>query len=600
MKTVYVDSPQAWCTVIGGFVANFLLGGLGKSYGLIMDAFQEVYQSGSALFMLAGGLIYTLMFCLSLVNHYISQRYGSRPVVFAGAIGSCLSLLVAAFSPSIGLWVLAVGVGLGASLSCIYFTVFSVVGQCFRRYLGLANGISVAGVSVGQMAFPSLMTHLNEVYGTRGGAVIISALCLHLLITAALMPRYIVERNSSSEQVTKKQRDPARKRRLFRPRKSQRSVERVQLAEASLSNNSDFVNKKLGDTKLDQMYVELMDMEKPPPSQAAGDIPNQPAYPASETKTQSLKKTLSSMSLTTRFDAQLSRALLVVYILGKVFGDIGDVSISFVAPAHGTKLGFSPTIISRAIAISGAVDLVARLGVGWLTDRPSCVGRRGPLLATVWLVTGINSLGFSTLTRLFSADPSKEAPTGLLAAYYFCFAVHGVCSGTAMTQMIVVLSDWVGPSRLPHSLALTMVVLGLAISPGQFAIGYVADVTHDYVWSLRICFLIMMTAGILLLMEFPVRVYFNRKFKQLLTEAKLNGHSTSIVPLKMASFTDDPESHLSGQYWDVGVSDSEQDTDSILPRMQPALGSVPVQLSTADDGHSNGLLVCSQKSEPEE
>ncbi|OON13816.1 hypothetical protein X801_10402 [Opisthorchis viverrini] len=334
----------------------------------------------------------------ALVNHYISQRYGSRPVVFAGAIGSCLSLLVAAFSPSIGLWVLAVGVGLGASLSCIYFTVFSVVGQCFRRYLGLANGISVAGVSVGQMAFPSLMTHLNEVYGTRGGAVIISALCLHLLITAALMPRYIVERSSSSEQVTKKQRDPGRKRRLFRPRKSQRSGEGAQLAEdstlASLSNNCEFANKKLGDTKLDQMYVELMDMEnafinssktgsdirwkqtawaqsesavgrgiasyvsnqaqlvickdahRPPPPQAAGDIPTQPAYPSSETKTQSLKKTLSSMSLTTRFDAQLSRALLVVYILGKVFGDIGDVSISFVAPTHGTKLGFSPTIVS--------------------------------------------------------------------------------------------------------------------------------------------------------------------------------------------------------------------------------------------------------------
>ncbi|KAF6772421.1 hypothetical protein AHF37_08931 [Paragonimus kellicotti] len=82
----------------------------------------------------------------ALVNHYISQRYGSRPVVVAGALGSCISLLVAAFSPNLALWVVAIGVGVGASLSCIYFTVFSVIGRCFRRYLGLANGISVAGL----------------------------------------------------------------------------------------------------------------------------------------------------------------------------------------------------------------------------------------------------------------------------------------------------------------------------------------------------------------------------------------------------------------------------------------------------------------------
>ncbi|OON13815.1 hypothetical protein X801_10401 [Opisthorchis viverrini] len=67
-----------------GFVANFLLGGLGKSYGLIMDAFQEVYQSGSALFMLAGGLIYTLMFCLCKLydSGFRSTSFRFRRLVF--------------------------------------------------------------------------------------------------------------------------------------------------------------------------------------------------------------------------------------------------------------------------------------------------------------------------------------------------------------------------------------------------------------------------------------------------------------------------------------------------------------------------------------
>lgn len=40
-----------------------------------------------------------------------------------------------------------------------------------------------------------------------------------------------------------------------------------------------------------------------------------------------------------------------------------------------------------------------------------------------------------------------------------------------MTQMVVVLCDWVGSSQLAQSLAVTMVILGLVISPGQFLMG---------------------------------------------------------------------------------------------------------------------------------
>ncbi|VDP94717.1 unnamed protein product [Echinostoma caproni] len=222
---------------------------MAKSYGLVMEAFQEEFQSGNAYLLLAGGLIYTLMYCLSLVNHHLSQRYGSRPIVLAGALGSCISLLVAAYSPNIALWVIAIGFGVGASLSCIYFTVFSVIGQCFRRYLGLANGISVAGVSVGQMAFPSLITYLNHTYGTRGGTVVMSAVCLHLLITAALLPRYIIDPEAPPQPpVEKTKRDHeerCRGRRRFKLRRKQhgKSRRRGQDREsAELTANSTMVS----------------------------------------------------------------------------------------------------------------------------------------------------------------------------------------------------------------------------------------------------------------------------------------------------------------------------------------------------------------------
>ncbi|VDD78455.1 unnamed protein product, partial [Mesocestoides corti] len=78
--------------------------------------------------------------------------------------------------------------------------------------------------------------------------------------------------------------------------------------------------------------------------------------------------------------------------------------------------------------------------------------------------------------RLFDGPPT----TARTAAYYICFALQGVCSGTAMTQMIIVLSDWVGPERLAKSLAIMMVNLGLLYVPAQALIAGTESVASAF------------------------------------------------------------------------------------------------------------------------
>ncbi|THD22354.1 Monocarboxylate transporter 2 [Fasciola hepatica] len=607
MSTVYVDSPSAWFTVAGGFVANFLLGGLAKSYGLVMEAFQEEFQSGTAYLLLAGGLIYTLMYCLSLVNHYLSLRYGSRPIVLVGAIGSCVSLLVAAYSPNIALWVIAIGLGVGASLSCIYFTVFSVIGQCFRRYLGLANGISVAGVSVGQMAFPSLITYLNQTYGTRGGTVVMSAICLHLLITAALLPRHIVDPDapppSSEKKAAAKLGQNRRPRRRFKLRRKlrEKSVNSQDREVVELTANSTLVSLDAVDLLENggsafggaDKTTSLLELDGKALTTAMGDVP---ADKSNDTEVLSQNGSVcrgSVRSFGTRHARSLSHALLAVYILAKIFGDIGDVSVSFIAPTHGTKLGLNGVTVSRAIAIGGGVDLVSRLGVGWLTDRPGCVGRRGLLLAITWIVEGLNTLAFTELYRLKPVDAQiQETPTALIVGYFICFGIHGVCSGTAMTQMVVVLADWVGSARLPHSLALTMLVLGLLISPGQFAIGYLADVAMNYVWPLRLCFFILIIAGFLLLMEFPVRWFYSRAAHR---------HYSAVSTINSLRLISEKPAmngiHTASDCWQVVDSDSAENEEYEGGKHNEAvLGVDDNDEDISDDGddgndaHSSGAL----------
>uniref|UniRef100_A0A094ZW00 Monocarboxylate transporter 2 n=1 Tax=Schistosoma haematobium TaxID=6185 RepID=A0A094ZW00_SCHHA len=493
--------------VKSGFVANVLLGGLGKSYSLVMEAFQEVFECGSAYLFLAGGLIYTLMYCLSLVNHLISKRYGSRPVVMVGAFGSCISLLIASCSPNLALWVVAVGFGIGASLSCIYFTVFAVVGCCFKRYLGLANGISVAGVSVGQMVFPSLITTLNTTYGARGGGVIMAAICLHLLITAALMPRHIIDPDAPVVPSEKVETGKSKRKSCKSQSKSKEDKQLIaseDLLNADKQSTAIDSDKKL-QSPVDEFFSKLDNQR---------DVVHSVNAIIHSSSTLSLSR-VSVLSLSTHHVKYLTRGLVIVYIVGKTFGDVGDVSVSFIAPVFGTELALSPTIINRAIAVAGVGDLITRVGVGWLTDRPACVGRRGLLLAVTWIIEGLNAFAFAELNRLYGkyaiiTDVNGDVVDSngkslLIASYFICSAIHGICSGTAMTQMVVVLCDWVGSSQLAQSLAVTMVILGLVISPGQFLMGFVADYTGTFVWSLRICGVILLCGGFTLFLEFPVR-----------------------------------------------------------------------------------------------
>ncbi|EUB64069.1 Monocarboxylate transporter [Echinococcus granulosus] len=530
MATVVVDSPRAWGTVLGGFIANFLLGGLGKSYGIIMDAFQDEFEAPTAIFTLTGGIIYMLMFILSLPNHFVVQRIGDRAVVMIGGISACISLLVASVAPTVTVWAIAIGGGVGKlsclrclfrgtvycrppnseyqvpertlwqcdaetneltkpglnhqrpawsfSFSCVYFNIFSVVGRCFREKLGLANGLSVAGVSVGQMAFPSLVTFVLQRYGVRMGTLIMSAFSLHLCVTAALMPRHVVDA----------------------------------VSEADIAPSSSSISRRMEEEQ-EEPYSSVI----PSPLGGSADDIETKEIDSMLQHRDDASVTYSHSPVRGHKGARLATALLIIYVIGKVFADNGDVGISFIAPPYGSQIGFSAHTTNLAIAVAGVVDLFSRLSFGWLTDKPMCKGRRGTFLAATWLVESAVAIAFGQITgigwtpKTFSSFSNqgrllKGSPTNAqTAAYYICFALQGVCSGTAMTQMIIVLSDWVGPERLAKSLAIMMVNLGLLYVPAQAVIGYLNDLTGSYVWSMRLCGLWLLVGGLVFLLESPIR-----------------------------------------------------------------------------------------------
>ncbi|VDP92153.1 unnamed protein product [Echinostoma caproni] len=188
--------------------------------------------------------------------------------------------------------------------------------------------------------------------------------------------------------------------------------------------------------------------------------------------------------------------------------------------------------------------------------------------------------------------------------------------------MVVVLSDWVGPAQLPRSLALTMVVLGLLISPGQFAIGYLSDVTNDYVWPMRVCFFMLILAGLLLLLEFPVRLYYSRRARRhYLSVSGINPLLASHDKLAMNGINgphtvmsdcwqvvDSEEEDNAGLNNDAVVDDDDdndsqdEEESSGLPNttqmhlIQSGITPVPAHLALVDGAvPPSTLFVCSQE-----
>lgn len=63
---------------------------------------------------------------------------------------------------------------------------FAVIPQYFKRLLGRANAITTAGMCVGGMIGPPMVTYLQEHFGFRGATLIVAAFSLHICFAAAM------------------------------------------------------------------------------------------------------------------------------------------------------------------------------------------------------------------------------------------------------------------------------------------------------------------------------------------------------------------------------------------------------------------------------
>jgi MFS family permease len=158
------DSPRAWWMVASAFVAMFAAYGVAYSFGAFfkpMAAQFGAQRSATSAMFSVTVLVWAM---LGPVTGHLSDRFGPRIVVAAGALIMGLGLALTSMIDRLWIGYLTYGIGVGIGVACAYVPMVAVVGGWFFRRRNTALGIAVAGIG----------------FGTICGAPIVAALIVHL------------------------------------------------------------------------------------------------------------------------------------------------------------------------------------------------------------------------------------------------------------------------------------------------------------------------------------------------------------------------------------------------------------------------------------
>jgi MFS family permease len=117
----------------------------------------------------------------------LSDRFGSRPVVFIGAILSATAYLVSSYVTELLYLYLSYGLLGGIGFGLVYMPSVLTIGQYFKRKRGFAYGLACAGADVGAIAMAPVSQVLVDSIQWQGAFRVYSGLALSLVVASLVM-----------------------------------------------------------------------------------------------------------------------------------------------------------------------------------------------------------------------------------------------------------------------------------------------------------------------------------------------------------------------------------------------------------------------------
>ncbi|KAI5636793.1 major facilitator superfamily domain-containing protein [Phthorimaea operculella] len=135
-------------------------------------------------------------------------------------------------------------------------------------------------------------------------------------------------------------------------------------------------------------------------------------------------------------------------------------------PAYTVAVGHSKSAAGRLVAISAVLDLIGRLGLGWLCDLHLFCRRKAYIISI--LVAGVAVLTLPSLSSWWALAVASAA--------------YGLCLGCWFLLVPVLLADAFGTARIASSYGLVRMFQSIAAVSVPPTAGLLRDVTGGYSW----------------------------------------------------------------------------------------------------------------------
>lgn len=183
------DSFVAWHAALSAFIAGFVAFGAMYSFGVFFTPMESEFHASrtatSVFFAITGMLFYSS----GSVAGRLSDRWGPRRIISAGAVIMGTGLAATAAVPEMWTGYLTYGAGVGVGAACAYIPTLALVGGWFIRHRTTALGLAATGTGFGTLLIPPLAAVLIQAFGWRTAYALLGAGSFILLLLCAGLAR---------------------------------------------------------------------------------------------------------------------------------------------------------------------------------------------------------------------------------------------------------------------------------------------------------------------------------------------------------------------------------------------------------------------------
>ncbi|WP_049981397.1 MFS transporter [Halolamina rubra] len=178
-----------WAVVAASFLGTFVVFGLSYSFGVFLERIVDAFGGSRGLSSLAFGVQTVAIYVGASGLGVLIDRYGTRRMLVVGTLLTVGGLAAASRATSLPTLILSYGVVTGVGLSVVYVVAYGTVTRWFDRRLGLAGGLSSAGLGAGMFVVVPAAAWLLAVAGWRTVLLRLAVVSGALLLLASLLIR---------------------------------------------------------------------------------------------------------------------------------------------------------------------------------------------------------------------------------------------------------------------------------------------------------------------------------------------------------------------------------------------------------------------------